>query len=185
MYGTQVPFAQQPRAQSVGSQPPSIPPASVPLPASSIDLITAAQAFHWFDIEPAKSEFLRLLRPHGQVALIWNNRVLTDPVHVELDEVYAKFGGAKRSALVGLEEQNDVPRFFGNNPLSEFAWPHEHRLDEAGLLSLVFSRSYMPDKTSAPGREASADVRQIFRRHATEGQLTIRYTTVAIIGRPQ
>ena len=41
----------------------------------SVDFIVAAQAFHWFEIPEARKEFLRILRPGGQVLLIWNKRV--------------------------------------------------------------------------------------------------------------
>ncbi len=37
-----------------------------------VDLITAGQAFHWFDVEQAKREFKRILKPNGNIALIWN-----------------------------------------------------------------------------------------------------------------
>src|SRR5689334_18081902 len=40
----------------------------------SVDLITAGQAFHWFDRERARAEFARILRPSGWVALVWNER---------------------------------------------------------------------------------------------------------------
>src|SRR5215212_5974113 len=32
---------------------------------SSIDFVTAAQAFHWFDAEKTRDEFARILRPGG------------------------------------------------------------------------------------------------------------------------
>ncbi len=41
---------------------------------SSVDLITAGQAFHWFDPELTRLEFERILRAPGWVALIWNKR---------------------------------------------------------------------------------------------------------------
>ena len=44
------------------------------LPARSVDFVTAAQAFHWFDHAAARAEFRRILAPGGRVALIWNNR---------------------------------------------------------------------------------------------------------------
>src|ERR1700749_4247469 len=44
------------------------------LPAQSVDLITCAQAFHWFYADKTKTEFKRILKPAGKVALIWNNR---------------------------------------------------------------------------------------------------------------
>nr|WP_295776525.1 class I SAM-dependent methyltransferase [Rhodoferax sp.] len=157
----------------------------IPLPAASVDLITAAQAFHWFDIAAARGEFLRVLKPHGKVALIWNDRVLTDPLHVALDGIFADFGGAKRGALVAHEERADVPKFFGSFTPLELSWPHQHHLSEAALLSLVFSRSYMPTRDSTQGQQACQQVQEVFQRLATDGHIAVRYTTVAIIGRPQ
>lgn len=42
------------------------------LPAASADLVTAAQAWHWFEADRAAAEARRLLRPDGVLALLWN-----------------------------------------------------------------------------------------------------------------
>lgn len=42
------------------------------LPDDSVDLVTAAQAWHWFDTEAASAEVTRILRPGGTLALVWN-----------------------------------------------------------------------------------------------------------------
>lgn len=159
---------------------------SMPLAAASLDLLTAAQAFHWFEVDAARSEIRRVLKPTGQVALIWNDRRRGDALHDALDEVFARFGGDRRTALVAHEDRADVPRFFGSARVREFTWPHEHRLDAAGLASLVFSRSYMPARDSAAGRDALATVTAVFERFADRdaGLLAVRYTTLAMIGRP-
>lgn len=47
---------------------------SIKLESESIDIITVAQALHWFDPVPTKREFLRILKPNGFVVLMWNNR---------------------------------------------------------------------------------------------------------------
>ena len=52
---------------------------SIPLPAASADAVTCAQAFHWFDHAVALPEIARVLRPHGQLALVWNSRDDRDP----------------------------------------------------------------------------------------------------------
>ena len=44
------------------------------LPGHSIDLATAAQAAHWFDLPKARQEFARILKPAGWAVLIWNER---------------------------------------------------------------------------------------------------------------
>ncbi len=44
------------------------------LPAGSVQAITCAQAFHWFDREAAQAEFARILKPEGWAFIIWNER---------------------------------------------------------------------------------------------------------------
>jgi len=156
---------------------------SMPLPDASIDLITAAQAFHWFDADAARAEFLRVLKPHGQVALIWNDRE-TDPLQTALDAIFEKYGGAKRGALVDHENRQAVPRFFGTGAMRKMTYSNEQQLDEAGLSCLVFSRSYIPDRDSALAPEVTAEVQRIFRDMAFGGTVTVRYQTIAIIGQP-
>lgn len=157
----------------------------IPLESASVDLITAAQAFHWFDIERAREEFLRILRGDGQVGLVWNDRLSPDPLHDALDELFDEFGGEMRSALVAHEDRSDVPTFFRDAHPAEFKWPHEQLLSEDGLLSLVLSRSYMPERGSPQGQEVRARIRKIFGAAADHGSVRVRYTTVAIVGRPR
>jgi SAM-dependent methyltransferase len=44
------------------------------LDPASADLVTAAQAFHWFDKDRALGEAARILKPSGGLALFWNVR---------------------------------------------------------------------------------------------------------------
>lgn len=157
---------------------------SIPVDDASATLITAAQAFHWFDVPRARKEFLRVLRPGGQVALIWNDRVEDDPLNASLNEIFTRFGGEKRLALATDKKRDGVAGFFGDRSPVEFAWPHEHRLDKESLLSLVFSRSYMPDRKSEAGMEAARCIRKIFTDMSDNDCVTMRYTATAIIGRP-
>ena len=47
---------------------------ALPVAPASLDAVTVAQAFHWFDADRAFDEFDRVLRPRGRVGLIWNAR---------------------------------------------------------------------------------------------------------------
>ena len=49
------------------------------LPAASAELVTVAQAWHWFDAEAASAEVERLLAPGGVLALVWNMLDVTIP----------------------------------------------------------------------------------------------------------
>jgi SAM-dependent methyltransferase len=157
----------------------------LPLPDASLDGITAAQAFHWFDVEAARAECLRVLRPAGQVALVWNDRVSSDPLHVALDAILNRYGGERRGALVAHEsERAGVQRFFGTARPVQVSFTNEHALDGQGLVSLAFSRSYMPQRDTDAGREAERALRELFAAFAADDRIAVRYTTTAIIGRP-
>ena len=47
---------------------------SLPLHDASVDALTAAQAWHWFDRAAAAAEFVRVVRPGGVIGLFWNVR---------------------------------------------------------------------------------------------------------------
>ena len=44
------------------------------LPDRSVDMVAAAQAFHWFDGPAFARECRRILRPGGRAVLVWNVR---------------------------------------------------------------------------------------------------------------
>jgi SAM-dependent methyltransferase len=46
----------------------------LPLRAGSVDAVTVAQAFHWFDAPVALAEIHRALKPGGTLLMVWNDR---------------------------------------------------------------------------------------------------------------
>lgn len=107
----------------------------IPLPDGIADVVTCAQAFHWFDHEWALPEIARILRPGGRLALVWNSRDDRDPWMAQL------------SAIIGNETVDDgdlsplrASGLFGSVEAAQFSF--EQVLDRDGLLDLVTSRSY-------------------------------------------
>jgi SAM-dependent methyltransferase len=61
---------------------------SLPFDDDSCDVVTAAQCWHWFDRHRAPSEILRVLRPDGKVAVIYQTYIpLPDSVAARTEEL--------------------------------------------------------------------------------------------------
>jgi ubiquinone/menaquinone biosynthesis C-methylase UbiE len=54
---------------------------------ASVNLIIAAQAFHWFSTREALTEMARVLKPGGFFAPIWNTRDLDEPWIAETEKI--------------------------------------------------------------------------------------------------
>jgi SAM-dependent methyltransferase len=140
------------------------------------DLVLAAQAFHWFQPEPALREFHRLLKPAGWTALVWNERDEADP----FTATYGKIVRNTREAagIEGSRGKAGMPLL--TSPLFQKAerltFRHEQVVDQEGLLGRAFSASYAPRD---PGdRKIFAEaLQEVFARFQKDKQVTIVYET--------
>lgn len=152
------------------------------LPARSVEAIFCAQAFHWFNEEPTRREWRRILRPGGSAVLVWNNRDPADAFTAEFLAVLHSGGAdATRTMAASLGAQTDNVLFRGA-PAETVAFPHAQSLDFAGLLRLTVSASFMPKPGDARFPEISDRLRGIFDRHQAAGAVRMVYRTVAVFG---
>jgi SAM-dependent methyltransferase len=155
------------------------------LPAASIELITAGQAFHWFDHAAARSEFSRVLRPGGAIALLWNDRLVdASPFLRAYEQLLREF--SLDYAKVDHRQITDrvIADFFHPHPVTMHAFANRQVFDFPGLRGRLLSSSYAPP-AGHPGHEPMlARLREIFDRHQEAGQVTIHYQTKIYVGRP-
>lgn len=115
------------------------------LPKHSIDLVTAASAFHWFDAEKFHTECKRILKPKGIFFAVANGRDYNDPFTLRQHEICMEFCMDFTSLRHGLNKS--VPKLeilFGSNiNHSEFNFPLEYTKDKFVQRSL--SSSYAPE----------------------------------------
>jgi len=143
----------------------------IPLPDDYADVVTVAQAFHWFDHALALPEIARLLRPRGRLALVWNTRDDREPWVKELSRVIGVEVVSRDDAVVPI----DASGLFGPVELTTFPWVQ--RLDAATLRDLVLSRSYVAIKSPEEREQVLADVDRLFAEHATGGEIELPYVT--------
>ena len=59
----------------------------IPLADAAVDVVTVAQALHWFDAPVALAEIARVLRPGGRLAILWNERDEATPWVAEMSRL--------------------------------------------------------------------------------------------------
>jgi SAM-dependent methyltransferase len=147
------------------------------LAAASIDLVIAGQAFHWFDPERFRTESLRILRPGGWAALIWNDRDLTGtPFLAAYEALLLDYGNDYRAIRYRHEGTAAIPLYFGGATPPPAEFRHARGLDWAALSALVKSASYLPAPSEPRHDALMADLRALFERAADGGTIEMRYT---------
>lgn len=161
------------------------------LPDASVDLVTAAQAFHWFDVERTYAELRRILRTPpgaretGSVALVWNDRALdANAFHRAYEELLVRLCPRYRELQGKADATAKFDALLGAGRWKRASVPNEQRLDREGLVGRLRSSSYAPRAGDPSHDETFAELRELFDRHAERGSIAMVYTTVAITGRP-
>jgi SAM-dependent methyltransferase len=149
------------------------------LPATSVDLITVAQAFHWFDQKEARHEFMRILKPNGFTALIWNDRRTSGtPLAEAYERLLEMFGtdyGEVRSR--GIQTVENFERFFGHSQIRRASIPNAQHLERDAFVQRVTSASYMPNEAHPRYGEMVAAAQQIFDENRAGGTVELQYDT--------
>jgi SAM-dependent methyltransferase len=153
---------------------------AIPVARGSIDAVTAAQAFHWFDSGRALVEIHDVLRPGGGMALVWNKREDSDPMQALLAELTAP---PERAAPRGW--QLDVPGLLAASglfgPVSRSEFGHVHATDPSRLLSRLRSSSYVAALAAERRRAVERQLGEGLERVAPITQ--IAYTTIVYVAR--
>lgn len=145
------------------------------LTTGSFDGAVAAQAFHWFQAEPALSEIRRLLVPDSGLAVIYNEKEDDQGVMVELSELVEPlkvgFPSGDRS-WVSVLEQHD-----GFGPIEVTADSNQHVVDQGGLKDLLGTMSFVGGQPDDVRSQLDLDLDRFFERHAQNGRLALHYST--------
>ena len=152
----------------------------------SVDLIIAAQAFHWFKPEETKREFRRILNSRSIVCFVWNDRETESSDFLrEYEDLLKKFGTdylqVNHRHLSG--EGNDEIKIFFERDFHQAKFKNSQNFDWQGLKGRLLSSSYAPNEGHPRFAEMIDELRNLYERHQRNSQVKIDYTTQVFSGR--
>ncbi len=149
----------------------------------SCDFIICAQAFHWFNREKSRQEFVRIARLGTVLALIWNERKRSgspflDGYEAILNRYESDYQAVAHDNITD-EELND----FFHGQMQRATFLNEQRFDLAGLLGRAFSSSYTPTEGHPDRGKVQGDLEALFERTQRGGMVVMEYLTEVYFAR--
>ena len=152
------------------------------LPDHDVDLVIAAQAFHWFATPATRAEFTRILKPGGHIALLWNERELdTTPFLRDYEQLLLTYGTDYARVRHENTGQEHLDEFF-SGPFTLHTFTNRQTFAFDALKGRLLSSSYTPAEGHPAHEEMIARLHDIHSRHQINGVAEIDYTTRLYIG---
>jgi SAM-dependent methyltransferase len=151
---------------------------SLALREAAVDGVTIAQAFHWFEPEPALEEIHRVIRPGGRLALIWNGRDMSvswiATIWGIFDREEATAPWRKNRDRSWLDEPFTDSRWFG--PLHAERFRHLQRTTPAAVVDRVASVSHIAALPPAEHQRVRDEITTLLAEHPeTRGRDTLDF----------
>lgn len=149
----------------------------------SVDFITVAQAFHWFDPLLFKKECKRILRGDGLVCLIWNMRDMSSEVNVKNQEIFSRYCPRFKGFGGGIGQDDIRIRQFFADRYTYIEFDHPLVYDRETFICRCLSGSYSLQSGDAGYDRYREALCALYEQYAEDGQLVMANKTVAYLGK--
>lgn len=154
----------------------------LPLADGSVDAVTVAQGFHWFDALVALAEMRRVLRPGGHLLLVWNTRDRAHDWVRQFGELLVDGPDAERpyDSYYDVDYAAVVAGAGGFTPVARWEHAWEQPCDVDLLVARAESVSVVGSLPPAERERVLDRVRELSRTHpdlAGRGHFPFPYTT--------
>jgi len=148
----------------------------------AIDIATAAQAAHWFDLPNARKEFVRLLKPKGWAVLLWNERSTdTTPFLRSYEDLLLAYGTDYEQ--VRHEHTTDnITDFFTPAPFQSRVFDMRQEFTYPELEGRLLSSSYAPMPGHPNYGSMLERLQGMFDTYNKDGRVTMEYVTRVYFG---
>jgi SAM-dependent methyltransferase len=151
----------------------------------SIDFVTSAQAFHWFDPLRTRWECLRILKKGGTALFVWNERKPDSSPFLKDYENLLQTLAVDYLDVSRLDsEQEEAMKIFFGGPHAKAAFENHQDFDFTGLRGRLMSSSYAPKENHPNHEPCMRRLREIFDRHQKNGRVRFEYETGVYYGKP-
>ncbi|MFF2752999.1 class I SAM-dependent methyltransferase [Psychrobacillus sp. NPDC058041] len=151
------------------------------LQAKSVDFITVAQAFHWFDTVRFKMECSRILHDKGKVILVWNSRVMDSPLVQENEQIFRRFCPDFKGFSGGIGYMDEkIKTFFCNFDVHRFQ--NDLQFNKSKFIERNLSASYSLKENDVEYDSYIKQLNNLFDKYAIDGMLIVPNETIAYIG---
>ena len=152
------------------------------LPDHSVDIITAAQAAHWFDREKARREFIRILKPGGWTVLLWNERRTDSTPFLRDYERLLLTYGTDYQEVRHERTTAEIADFFAPSLFRSRAFEMRQEVDYSALEGRLLSSSYVPTSDRENYEPMLRELRRAFKAHQVNDRVALDYNTLVFYG---
>lgn len=157
--------------------------AATTLPDGSVDVVSAAQAYHWFAGDATRAEWARILRPGGLAALVWNVRdTARSDFMREYEELLRRYGLDYVAVSHEGVGDTELEHLFGHSSYERIVCPNSQFFDLKGLVGRVESASYAPEPGHPLHAPLLAGLADLFERAESDGRVEFVYETRLFVG---
>ena len=150
---------------------------------ASVSFVTAGQAFHWFEPEATRREFVRILRPNGWVAIVWNDRsTATSGFGHAYEDLLVRYGTDYTRVKDSYPTAEDISSFFEHRDFQTHELPNHQIFDLQGLRGRLRSSSYAPAEGQANFAPMMEELDQLFATHQQNDQVRMDFSTWVYLG---
>jgi len=149
-----------------------------------VGFVTAAQAFHWFDIQKVRTEFARILKPEGWVVLVWNIlRATGTPFLEAYHQLLLTYSTDYEAVARKQTDGGAIETFFDRGCFKRETLQNHQNFDFEGLKGRLLSSSYVPEATDRRYLPMLKALESAFDLHQLNGFITFEYDTMLYYGR--
>jgi SAM-dependent methyltransferase len=149
------------------------------LPNAGVDIVTAFQAFHWFERPAVFAEIGRITRPAGRAVAVYYERDEDDPFTASYGTLIRQFA-TDQTELRRAEALAAFEQWYGWKSVARTDLRGEHLLGPEAFYQRIRSTSYLP-QSGAEHESFLEKANALYAAHEMEGRVRMRLVTTIVV----